>query len=173
MLTKTFNLNFPFRFQLKRHFPSLYVLSFDLLIRDQPSVTIRMAHDKFGAYNLKYSSTKTVPIQRAGRTITLGFGMDGKEYSEGTWKSFTRNLLNDLTKGLPNDLYPKSLKQSQAWKVEALDFDGVGCITNISLSKGGHFPMFYFAAKWLLDNQNPKTGVYFLELLLISIFFSK
>ena len=158
---KCVHFDSPTSLKLNRYFPGLQILTFDLLIRDQPSVTVRLNHDKFGAYNIRYSSKSNKAISRAGRTITLGFVGD---YPEGTWKSFTRNLINDLDKGLQSqDALSKSMKQSQTWKMEAIDFEGVGCVTNISLSKEHHLRLFYHAADWLVQNQNPNTGAWHVD----------
>ena len=78
--------------------------------------------------------------------------------AEGTWKSFTRNLANDLLKGVPFDHHSKAALLKQVWTVESITVMGVGCITNISLAKSRDERMFFHAANWLLTAQDPKSG---------------
>lgn len=79
----------------------LHVVSFDLLIRDAPVVTLSLHSPEHGTYNLQYSSTVSEDISKVGKTIIFGFGnIDGSPLPEGLWKNFTRNMISDLAKGI-------------------------------------------------------------------------
>jgi len=62
-----------------------------------------------------------------------------------------------------NEQTVQMFKQGQSWTIKSINFEGVGCVTNISVSKSSHMKMFYNAAKWLSDNQNPKTGAWHVD----------
>ena len=128
------------------------VLSFELLVRDKPTVTVDVSHPEKGRYSLKYTAASSDLITRSARVITFGFNDASQPLTEGTWKSFTRNIVNDLLKGVPLDPHSKTLKQG--WTIESLSADGIGCITNISLAKSRHERMFFHAADWLLESQD-------------------
>jgi len=138
----------------------LHVVSFDLLFREAPIVTLEVHCPEYGTYELKYSATAKETIAKSGtRTIILGYAQDS--IKEGQWKNFTRNILNDLLKGIffesktSSPTYKKSV-----WTVKKLSLSGVGCITNIGFAKSRHMRMFYHAADWLVESQNPKTGAW-------------
>lgn len=79
----------------------LHVISFDLLIRDSPVVTLSLNSQDHGTYNLQYSSAISDDINKVGKTILFGFGnTDGSPLPEGLWKNFTRNMVSDLAKGI-------------------------------------------------------------------------
>lgn len=109
----------------------LHVVSFDLLVRDAPSVTLELHCPDYGTYQIKYSANTKEIIYKAGaRTVILGYDTQDPPLKEGEWKNFTRNVLNDLIKGIFFDqaktstsLYKKSL-----WTVKKLSLSGVGCI---------------------------------------------
>ena len=135
----------------------LLVISFDLLVRDRPTIIVEVSNPDKGKYTLRYTSEAADFLTRSARSITFGFGQNDRQpIVEGTWKSFTRNLANDLMKGVPFDHHSKALKQ--VWTVESIAVMGVGCITNISLAKSRHQRMFFHAADWLLAAQDQKSG---------------
>lgn len=139
--------------------PGMLVLSFELLIRDRPSVTVKLVNQDLGKYLIQYSPDPHSDISRSARTIRLGYDDPKSPIKEGSWKSFTRNLLNDLTKGLGSDQTAKSIRSTKnPWTIESLTVDGVGCITNISVANSRHMRMFFHAADWLLETQNQRTG---------------
>ena len=120
----------------------LLVISFDLLVRDRPTIIVEVSNPDKGKYTLRYTSEAADFLTRSARSITFGFGQNDRQpIVEGTWKSFTRNLANDLMKGVPFDHHSKALKQ--VWTVESIAVMGVGCITNISLAKSRHQRMFF------------------------------
>ena len=128
------------------------VLSFDLLVRDKPTVTVDVSHPEKGRYTLRYTAESNDLLSKSARTITFGFNDASKPLTEGTWKYFTRNIVNDLFKGVPFDHNSKALKQS--WTIESVSVEGIGCITNVSLAKWRHERMFFHAADWLLESQD-------------------
>jgi len=71
---------------------------------------------------------------------------DGLLY-EGETKRFTRNLYNDLIKGLPTETFVSKLT------VEDITLEGFGCITNLSLSSKNSLRFFFHAADWLKNHQ--------------------
>jgi len=141
----------------------LHVVSFDLLVRDTPSVTLELHCPDYGTYQIKYSANTKETIHKAGaRTVILGYDTQDPPIKEGEWKNFTRNVLNDLIKGIFYDqaktstsMYKKSI-----WTVKKLSLSGVGCIRNVGFAKARHMRMFYHAANWLVDSQNPETGAW-------------
>jgi len=138
----------------------LHVISFDLLFREAPVVTLEVHCPEFGTYELIYSPIVEETIVKTGsRTIVFGYAED--TIKEGQWKNFTRNILNDLMKGIfPESKTPSSTWKKSTWTVKMLSLSGVGCITNIGFSKSRHMRMFYHAADWLVESQNPKTGAW-------------
>ena len=64
-------------------------------------------------------------------------------------KRFTRNLNNDLMKGLPSETFASKIT------VEDITLEGFGCITNLSLSSKDSLRFFFHAADWLRDHQVP------------------
>ena len=133
----------------------LLVLSFDLLVRDRPTVIVEVSNPEKGKYTLRYTSEAADFLTRSStRSITFGFGQND---AEGTWKSFTRNLANDLMKGVPFDHHSKAALKLE-WTVESIAVMGVGCITNVSLAKSRHQRMFFHAADWLLTAQDQRSG---------------
>ena len=71
---------------------------------------------------------------------------------EGEWKRFTRNLLNDLAKGLPHKNMGSQIQ------VEEISFEGIGCVTNMSLATRQSLRFFFHAADWLVQQQVSKGG---------------
>merc|ERR1719273_2386645 len=138
----------------------LHVVSFDLLIREAPIVTLEVHSPEYGTYELEYSATAKETIVKAGsRIIIFGYAQDS--IKEGQWKNFTRNILNDLMKGIFSESKtPPSAYKKSIWTVKKLSLSGVGCVTNIGFAKFRHMRMFYHAADWLVESQNPKTGAW-------------
>ena len=126
-------------------------------------MTLEVHCPEFGTYELIYSPIVEETIVKTGsRTIVFGYAED--TIKEGQWKNFTRNILNDLMKGIfPESKTPSSIWKKSTWTVKMLSLSGVGCITNIGFSKSRHMRMFYHAADWLVESQNPKVGHCFIE----------
>ena len=86
---------------------------------------------------------------------------------EHEWKAFTRSIHGDLSKGLGKKLYPKAMtpqggqRPSKTLRLETVTFEGVGCVTNVTLFKSsgrGNLRLFYQAADWFVDNQADNGG---------------
>ena len=99
------------------------ILSFNLLVRERPKVTLDISSPELGSFNIEYSADTDAPIGRTGHVITFGYrGEDETEIPEGTWRLFTRNIVNDLSKGLA--LTPpvpsQSKKSVAAWTLKSI-----------------------------------------------------
>jgi heparosan-N-sulfate-glucuronate 5-epimerase len=116
-----------------------------------------------GRVKLRYFPSQSVDVDHIGRMAMFGYGIvgtqklgvkrghDGVIY-EGDWKRFTRNLINDVAKGLPH----KNL--GSPIRVEEIALEGVGCITNLTLSTRKSLRFFFHAADWLIQQQDDKGG---------------
>ena len=138
----------------------LPILMFDLLIREAPNIVVELHSPDYGTYKINYSPTATEDIFKAGKTITLRY-MD-KPIPEGQWKNFTRNLLNDLMKGISLDSPSNAsgMLKKKTWLARKLVFSGVGCVSNIRFAASQHYKMFYHAADWLVNHQNEESGAW-------------
>jgi hypothetical protein len=80
-------------------------------------------------------------------SLIFGLILDDGILHEGEAKRFTRNLNNDLLKGLPSETFASKIT------VEDITLEGFGCITNLSLSSKNSLRFFFHAADWLRDHQ--------------------
>jgi hypothetical protein len=75
-----------------------------------------------GRVKLAYIPSSTVDVDHTGRTAMFGYGVvstqkvrhdkGGSVIAEGEWKHFTRNLVNDLAKGLPHKMIGSHVRVS-------------------------------------------------------------
>jgi hypothetical protein len=68
------------------------------------------------------------------------------------WKRFTRNLINDLAKGLPHKNFGSPVR------VEDITLEGVGCITNLTLATRCPFYQAPFRPKRIRRVFIPEIG---------------
>ena len=59
----------PMTLTFNTKWPGYDVISFDLLVRDSPTVTIEVHSDSYGTYKVQYTSTSGDSIWRSGRTM--------------------------------------------------------------------------------------------------------
>ena len=142
-------------------------LGFDLRLEDNVTIVVGV---KVGdaRYQIKYIPKEDLFISRQGNTVFFGYGVvrakagleDGKAIYEHDWKRFTRNVANDLMKGIGRKDYDKLLKASKTITLEKVLFEGVGCVTNVTLlqTSESHLRLFKHAAHWLVSNQNARSG---------------
>lgn len=128
------------------------MLNFDLQFKQNVTITVTVKTPKI-TYDVKYVYEDEF-IRRDGNLVLLGYGSDLKE---GQWKHFTRDVLTDLSKGISKKMFERFRGSSQI-RLSEIAFEGVGCVTNISLSQQEHLQMFYTAANWLRRNQDPQGG---------------
>ncbi len=134
------------------------ILGLDLLVRDSPTVSVDIRNPDVGKFTVRYVPDPHLDIRQVGKVVSLGYETI-PPIPEGKWVRFTRNLINDLYKGFPANHVNKVFKKSgSAWFVERITFDGVGCVTNVSLANQQHKRMFFHAADWLISTQNRTTG---------------
>lgn len=148
-------VNLPLKNKLKE-----YILSFDLQLRDNVTITVTVKSPQAGRVKIRYVPDSSIDVERTGRVAIFGYGtvtlskevFGSNNIQEGKWKRFTRNIANDLAKGLPN----KSL--GSPLLIEDISFEGVGCVTNLSLASRQSLRFFYHAADWLLIHQDSMGG---------------
>ena len=128
---------------------------------DRPLLSFRSSQS--GRVKLRYIPSSSVDVDHTGRMAIFGYGVvstqkirhaDNKDgvIVEGDWKRFTRNLINDFAKGLPHKAIGSHVR------VEEIAFEGVGCVTNLTLSTRQSLRFFFHAADWLLQQQDGKGG---------------
>ena len=159
---------FQFDGSVKVDLSSLFpILSLDLKLLDDATqsgleVVVELPGADKHRVKLSYTrSTRHIHVAAAGvgdrRTFVFGFGAkaDG-----GSWLRLTRDLTNDLKKGLQaaNDKARlKSLKRTPV-RVVSLALVGKGRVANVSLSQTEHMRMFSAGADWFVKNQDERGG---------------
>ena len=99
----------------------LHVLTFDLLIRENPSVSLKILSAEYGTYQLQYSATAKEHIAKVGKTIIFAYGNeDDSPIGEGEWKNFTRNIANDWLKGVSLDSNANSFNKKTLWTLREI-----------------------------------------------------
>ena len=128
------------------------ILSFDLQFKQWTviSLTIHSTKAKFPVV-IKYIPEDDY-IKLEGNVIHYGYGSN---LEEGQWKSFHRDILLDLQKGLGKKAFAP-FKANM--KISRIQFEGVGCVTNITLSSQENLKMFFDGADWLVRNQDQFGG---------------
>lgn len=130
-----------------------FVIHFDLQYKQNVTVSVSIKSPN-KSYVIKYVADDTY-VRRRESEIIFGYGND---LSEGDWKPFTRHLLQDVQKAVPKNAYLAFAKNMSSIQVTRLRFDGVGCVTNVSLAASEHMRMFISGADWLLRNQDAAGG---------------
>ncbi|KFM77791.1 D-glucuronyl C5-epimerase, partial [Stegodyphus mimosarum] len=74
------------------------------------------------------------------------------------WKTLTRDLLIDLSKGLPSMQNRRKISKSRNMQVRSIILSGFGRVDNISLSSSSHMAHFFAAANWLVNRQDENGG---------------
>ena len=130
-----------------------FVIHFDLQYKQNVTVSVSIKSSN-KVYVVKYVADDTY-VRRDGNEVMYGYGND---LSEGSWKPFTRHLLQDVQKAVPKNAYLAFAKNASSIQVTRLRLDGVGCVTNVSLAPSEHMRMFLSGADWLLRNQDSSGG---------------
>ncbi|XP_022090323.1 D-glucuronyl C5-epimerase-like [Acanthaster planci] len=130
----------------------LFVLSFDLILMSNATITVTVQDEKDKTHSIHYMATGDKVIHK-GSHIYYGIGPCHK------WRKITRDLLVDYQKGLgqTNKKYVTSV-QTVLGKVLKFSVHGFGRIDNVTLSSSSHMTQFFDAANWLLKNQDGKGG---------------
>lgn len=129
------------------------ILSLALQYKQNVTITVHLAAKNKVTYLLKYMADD-FHLKREGNVIALGYGSNLKE---GQWKYFTRNLQKDIAKGVGKKTFAKFTNGNHL-QVTSVQFEGVGCVTNISISNQESLKMFSNAADWLVKNQDTNGG---------------
>ncbi|XP_077998489.1 D-glucuronyl C5-epimerase-like [Glandiceps talaboti] len=133
--------------------PEQFELSFDFKCFNNCTVSVSVeTNEKEKLFYLHYVTNKDV-ISRRGSHIYYGIG-DNK-----SWRTITRDLMNDLRKGV-GQTNGKSVKKAKVSlrSVAKLTLQGFGRIDNIVLSSTAHMAHFYDAANWFVRNQDERGG---------------
>lgn len=133
-----------------------FVASWALQYKQNVTITFTIKSRTL-TYKLRYVAGETF-VRRDGNIVTHGYGSN---LEEGQWKHFTRNLVHDLQKGISK----KALQQFKGTvtkpfpvSVTKVAFQGVGCVTNLSLANQEHMRQFFSGADWILKNQDVNGG---------------
>lgn len=131
---------------------SLPVLSFDLLMFRNSTITVVMQTEESGIVNLHYTSHIEECTHR-GSNVFYGIGPTFK------WRTITRDLITDLRKGMHyKEKQPKTRRKSRTTKILKIYLQGRGRIDNMTLSSSNHMNQFYDAANWLVRHQDSSGG---------------
>jgi len=132
---------------------NLLILCLDLKNIDAVSFAIHVISDDSGAkYKLIYSPTSYYLASRSDGSVAFGFGEKRNE-----WIRFTRDIYNDIKKSQYFMKKPFKEKKSSLL-IKFLEFEGVGRVTNISVSDEEHLRMFFHGADWFVRNQDENGG---------------
>jgi len=132
---------------------SLLIISLDLKNIDAASFAVHAVSDESGAkYKLIYSPTLDYLTFRTDRSVAFGFGEKRNE-----WIRFTRDIFNDIKKSQYFMKKPFKEKKSSL-RIKFLEFEGIGRVTNISVSDEEHLRMFIHGADWFVRNQDTNGG---------------
>ena len=132
---------------------SAFVLHFDLQYKQNVTVSVSIKSPNKD-YVIKFVADDTY-VRREGRELIFGYGSG---LAEGEWKPFTRHLLQDVQKAVPKSAYQAFTKNITSIRISQLRFDGVGCVTNVSLAESEHLRFFLSGADWFLRNQDGAGG---------------
>ena len=101
-------------------------------------------------YYIHYVCSKTY-IHVDKNNIYYGIG------TRRQWTRIYRDLTIDYQKGLLLK-NKKNKKKSALHKIRTIIFRGHGWVDNITLSDNAHLAQFYYAANWLVTNQDERGG---------------
>ena len=130
---------------------SNFFLSFDFRFLTNGSITVIVdpkGKDVEPMY-IHYVCSKTL-IQVDKNNIYYGIG------SRKQWTRIYRDISIDYQKGLL--LRNKKKKKSNLARIRTIIFRGHGFVDNITLSDNAHLAQFYYAANWLVANQDERGG---------------
>ena len=129
------------------------VLSFDLQFKQAVNVSVLLRSTRPGAnaYVVRYVP-RDLDVRREDNVVVLGYGAGLRE---GQWKRFTRSVMYDLKAGVGKKVF---LEFRDFGRVAGIQLDGVGCVTNVSLSRQEHLAFFSAGADWLAANQDARGG---------------
>lgn len=130
-----------------------FFLSFDYKFANNGSVTVTLdpkGKQPQASYYLHYvCSTSLILVD--GYHIYYGIG------DHQAWGRIYRDLNTDLLKGLKLKKKAKT-KGNAIHKVLNIVFRGHGWVDNVTLSNNAHLAQFYYAANWLVLNQDRQGG---------------
>ncbi len=131
--------------------PSLFFLSLDFRFVTNGSISVVLEQKGKDAdpIVLHYVCSKTL-IHIHKNHIYYGIG------TRKQWTRIYRDIGTDYQKGLL--LKNKKKKRTSLARIKALVFRGHGFVDNITLSDNAHLAQFYYAANWLVANQDDRGG---------------
>lgn len=74
------------------------------------------------------------------------------------WKTLTRDLVIDLSKGLSSAQNRKRVSRLRNLHIRSISFHGYGRVDNISVSSASHMAHFFAAANWFVNHQDENGG---------------
>ena len=139
---------------------SRYILSFDFRFITNGSFTVyvKPKGKRPETFAIHYVCSNTVIVVEGNH---IYYGIGDRQH----WSRITRDLAIDFHKGLSlknsdTQLNGHKKKSSHAplHRILRLEIHGQGQIDNITLSATAHLAQFYYAANWLVLNQDDKGG---------------
>ena len=130
-----------------------FFISFDFKFINNGSITVTLepkGKQPQPTYYLHYVCSNTL-ILVEGYHIYYGIG------DHRSWGRIYRDLNTDLMKGLKLKKKVK-VKGSSIHKIVSIVFRGHGMVDNVTLSNNAHLAQFYYAANWLVLNQDEQGG---------------
>ena len=112
------------------------------------TVTVEPKGKKPMLYYIHYVCSQTM-IQVVGREIYYGIG------DRTQWSRITRDIATDFIKGLKLDRKRKGVTVN---RILSVTFRGHGKVDNITLASTAHLAQFYYAANWLVMQQDNRGG---------------
>lgn len=129
---------------------SEFVLSVTLSILSNSSLSVTLVNvDSLDVWRIHYVCSREL-ISVQVMDVYYGIGCSS------TWQSLTRDLVNDVHKGMMWKLKRKFAKMK--FKVTHISLYGSGSIDNLTLSTSEHMAQFYATAQWLVNHQDSNTG---------------
>ena len=103
-------------------------------------------------YYLHYVCSQTL-LEVSGYDIYYGIG------DRHRWTHMTRDISIDFLKGIMlKSNKPKKNKKLLLNRLISVNFRGRGWVDNVTLCSSAHLPQFYYAANWLVLNQDSRGG---------------
>ena len=145
------------------------LFGWDLKTEDNVTVSLDVKLPSNKKFVLKFVPTDKFGVVQKSNVIQYGYGAVFLRNSnaaksgniEHGWKLFTRNVYIDIAKGLGTNMTsklmtaPGNTKQDRTLYLERIRFQGVGCVTNITVLKSGlgNLRQFIQAADWFAAHQ--------------------
>jgi heparosan-N-sulfate-glucuronate 5-epimerase len=128
------------------------ILCLDLKSIDAVSLTIYVNSSEDNTqYKLTYTADSQY-LRTDGGEVVFGFGDKTNQ-----WLRLTRDVYNDIKKSQIGMKKTIKVKKSSL-RISVLELQGVGRVTNISVSDQEHLRMFFHGADWFLNNQDDSGG---------------